>query len=67
MMYTCQNEILQKWYQTKSTMPDRLASLLLASDMLFMLKIIKAMTVKVTGTSRNVEGPIPRPTHVRIT
>jgi len=32
-------------------MPDRLASLLLASDMILMLKIIKAMTVKVTDTA----------------
>ena len=46
MMYTSQNEFLQKWHLTKSTMPDRLAGLFFASDHLFMLKT----TCDIIGT-----------------
>jgi hypothetical protein len=40
MMYTSQNEFLQKWHLPKSTMLDRLACLFFAYEHLFMLKTI---------------------------
>ena len=66
MMYTSQNEFLQKWYLTKSTMPDRLTSLFFASDHLFMLKTtcgligtrLRAAQVGMSGHQNPHKGQI---------